>query len=145
VAAALTGEVRYVAGSVRRGGGGIIVDPLGFAAGDAVIVPDLSPVGAGSDPHDRPGPMSDPLGHALEEALALLAEVAHRGLVHTSPTMAGRLRQAADRLARVGLRRAGDATSALAGLLGPDPGERAIEAWVDAFLRVSLSSELADT
>ncbi|WP_433381447.1 hypothetical protein ACQPZX_17120 [Actinoplanes sp. CA-142083] len=142
VAAALAGEVRYVAGSVRRGGGGIIVDPLGFAVGDGVLVPDLSPADGGADPYDRPDPTSDPLGHALEEALALLAEIAHRGLVHTPPTMAGRLRQAADRLGQVGLRRAADATTRLAALLGPDPGEEAVAAWVDAYLRLSVSADL---
>jgi hypothetical protein len=142
VAAALAGEVRYVAGTVRRGGGGIVIDPIGFAVGDGVLVPDLSPAGPGAEPRDRPDSPIDPLGHALEEAVALLAEVAHRGLVHAPPTMGQRLRQAADRLARVGLRRAADATTVLAGLLGPDPGERAVQAWVDAFLRVSLSAEL---
>jgi hypothetical protein len=141
-AAALAGEARYVAGSVRRGGGRVIIDPLGFAVGDGVVVPDLSPAAPGNDPHDRPDPTSDPLGHALEEALALLAEVAHRGLVHAPPTMAARLRQAADRLAQVGLRRAAGATTRLAGLLGPDPSETAVTAWVDAYLRVSVSADL---
>jgi hypothetical protein len=74
--------------------------------------------------------------------LALLAEVAHRGLLHAPPTMGARLRATADRLMSLGLRRAAEATGALAGLLGPDPGETAIAAWVDAYLRVSVSAEL---
>lgn len=141
VAAALRGDVRYVAGSVRRGGGGVVIDPIGFAVGDGVLVPDLSPADRGADPRDRPAPVSDPLGRELDDALTLLAEVAHRGLLHTPPTMAARLRATAERLRRTGLRRAGDATAALAGLLGPDPGEAAVAAWVDAYLRVAVSAE----
>ena len=141
VAAALAGDVRYVAGSVRRGGGGIVVDPIGFAVGDSVLVPDLSPARDGAGPRDRPEPTADPLGHVLGEALSLLAEVAHRGLLHAPPTMPQRLRQAAGSLTRVGLRRAGEATTTLAALLGPDPGEEAVDAWVDACLRVSVAAE----
>jgi hypothetical protein len=51
------------------------------------------------------------------------------------------LRQAAGALARVGLRRAGEAATTLAALLGPDPGEEAVAAWADAYLRLSLAAE----
>ncbi|MEU4240117.1 hypothetical protein [Actinoplanes sp. NPDC026619] len=142
VAEALSGEVRFVAGSVRRGGGGVVIDPIGFATGDGVLVPDLAPATHGADPRPLPDATADPLGHALDEALTLLAEVTHRGLLHTPPTMGGRLGGAADRLARTGLRRAAEATRALAGRLGPDPGADAVDAWVEAYLRVCLAAEL---
>jgi len=142
VAAALRGDLRYVAGSVRRGGGGVVIDPIGFAADNGVVVPDLTAADRGTDPQSLPDPATDPLGQRLDDALALLAEVAHRGLLHAPPTMGARLRATADRLMSLGLRRAADATGALAGLLGPDPGEAAIAAWVDAYLRVSVSAEL---
>ena len=142
VAAALDGGVRYVAGSVRRGGGGLVVDPVGFAVEDGVQVPDLTPAAHGAGPADRPDPTADPLGHALDEALALLSEIAHRGLQHTPPTMPSRLRQSATQLARVGLHRSAQAVTAVSALLGPDPGDAAVEAWVDAYLRVSTSAEL---
>lgn len=141
VAAALRGDVRYVAGSVRRGGGGVVIDPIGFAVADGVLVPDLRPADRGADPPERPGPVTDPLGRELDDALTLLAEVAHRGLLHAPPTMAARLRTTAQRLRRTGLRRAGDAAATLAGLLGPDPGEAAVNAWVDAYLRVAVAAE----
>ena len=54
--------------------------------------------------------------------------------------MPQRLRQVAGSLTRVGLRRAGEATTRLAGLLGPDPGDEAVAAWVDAYLRVSVAA-----
>ncbi|GIM93141.1 hypothetical protein [Paractinoplanes toevensis] len=142
VAEALSGEVRYVAGSVRRGGGGVIIDPIGFAVGDGVLVPDLTPAGHGTGPPRPADAATDPLGHALDEALNLLSEVAHRGLRHTPPTMPARLRTAADHLGRTGLHRAADAVRSLAVRLGPDPGDEAANAWVDAYLRVSITSEL---
>jgi hypothetical protein len=143
VAAALTSaELRFVAGPVRRGDGGLVIDPIGFAAGDGVLVPDLMPPTPGPTPRDRPAPMTDPLAQSLDEALSLLAEVAHQGLLHTPPTMPTRLRATADRLGTLGLRRAAEAVRAVAALLGPDPGPAAESAWVDAYLRVLLSAEL---
>jgi hypothetical protein len=142
VAEALSGDVRFVAGSVRRCGGGVVLDPIGFAVGDGVLVPDLAPPAHGADPRSRPGATTDPLGHALDDALSLLSEIAHRGLLHTAPTMGARLGGAADRLARTGLRRAAEATRAFAARLGPDPGADAVNAWVEAYLRVCLAAEL---
>ncbi|GAA0565371.1 SWIM zinc finger family protein [Paractinoplanes ferrugineus] len=142
VAEALSGEVRYVAGSVRRAGGGVLIDPIGFAVDAGVVVPDLAAAGGGVDPATPAGAGPDPLGQALDETLSLLSELAHRGLAHTPPTMAGRLTKAAEQLARTGLHRAAEAVRTLAGLLGPDPGDEAVTAWVDAHLRVSLTSEL---
>lgn len=142
VAAALGGAVRYVAGSVRRGGGSIIIDPIGLAVEGVVVVPDLCPTDRGTPP-DGPAPVTtDPLTLALDEARSLLAEVVHRGLQHAPVTMSDRLREAAARLRGLGLRRAADATDTFAGRLGPDPGEAAVAAWVDAYLRLSVSAEL---
>jgi hypothetical protein len=54
--------------------------------------------------------------------------------------MPERLRQAAGSPARLGLHRAGAATTP-AGLLGPDPPEEAVHAWVGAYPRVSVAAE----
>jgi len=142
MAAALRGELRYVAGSVRRAGGGVVIDPIGFALADSVVVPDLAPADRGTDPDDAPMLSMDPLGLALDEASALLAELAHRGLQHAPATVPGRLRTASGRLRRVGLRRVGESVEALAARLGPDPGDGAAEAWVDAYLRVNLAADM---
>ncbi|WP_067505675.1 SWIM zinc finger family protein, partial [Actinoplanes sp. TFC3] len=97
MAAALEGSVRYVSGSVRRSGGGVVIDPIGFALDGRVVVPDLAPAARGVM---APGAaaVQDPIGQALHDALSLLAEVAHRGLQHLPSTMGGRLRGAAGRL-----------------------------------------------
>ncbi|SNY54543.1 hypothetical protein SAMN05421748_11597 [Paractinoplanes atraurantiacus] len=142
VVAALEGGARFVAGSVRRSGGTVVIDPIGFASDDGVVVPDLAAAGSATDPRDRPGELTDPLGRAVMDALGLLAEVAHRGLLHLPAPMTGRLRDAAKRLDAVGLRLAGAAINALAARLGPDPGDDAVEAWADAYLRLGLCAEL---
>ena len=156
MAAALRGELRYVAGSVRRAGGGVVVDPIGFALDDAgrtagearrepvggVVVPDLAEAARGTVPDDAPALTTDAMGLALEEAAALIAELAHAGLHHAPATMPGRMRAAARRLRRAGLRRVAETVEVLAGRLGPDPGDAAVAAWVDAHLRVSLAAEM---
>ncbi|MFI7540016.1 hypothetical protein [Actinoplanes sp. NPDC049599] len=142
MAAALRADLRYVAGSVRRAGGGIVIDPVGFALDGAVVVPDLAAAGRGTDPDDAPARTTDALGQALDEAAALLAELAHRGLHHAPATMPGRLRGSAGRLRKAGLRRVAETMTGLAGRLGPDPGDAATQAWVDAYLRVNLASDM---
>lgn len=142
MATALRGAVRHVAGSVRRGGGTIIIDPLGFTVEDAVVVPDLCPAERDTPPGGLPPAATDPLLPALDEALSLLAELVHRGLQHAPATMGGRLGEAAARLRGLGLGRAADAVDTFAGRLGPDPGDAAVAAWVDAYLRLSLAADL---
>ncbi|WP_433724441.1 hypothetical protein ACQP2Y_03260 [Actinoplanes sp. CA-051413] len=142
MAAALRGELRYVAGSVRRAGGGVVVDPIGFALDGSVVVPDLAEAARGADPDDAPPLATDAIGLALDEAAALLAELAHVGLQHAPATMPGRLRLAVGRLRRAGLRQVAETVEALAGRLGPDPGDAAVAAWVDAHLRVNLAADM---
>lgn len=142
MAAALRGPVRYVSGSVRRGGGNVIIDPIGFAVGDAVVVPDLCPADRGTPPGRTAPAATGPLALALDEASSLLAELVHRGLRHAPVTMSGRLREAAARLRGLGLRRAADAVDTVADRIGPDPGEAAVTAWVDAYLRLSVAADL---
>ncbi|MEU7955533.1 hypothetical protein AB0B62_30510, partial [Micromonospora chalcea] len=52
-----------------------------------------------------------------------------------------RLRATAAGLAAVGLDRCGATVSGLAGALGADPGEPAVRAWVDAWIRLSVTGE----
>lgn len=142
MAAALSGAPRFVAGAVRRSRGGVVIDPIGFVTGDQVVVPDLAAPTPGADPDDQAPGSADPLSAAIDEAAGLLAEIAHRGLRHLPATVAGRLRTNADRLTAVGMRRAASDLARLADRLGPDPGETALEAWADAYLRLSLAADL---
>ncbi|GAA2492884.1 hypothetical protein [Winogradskya humida] len=145
MAEVLRGEVRFVSGTVRRSGGGVLIEPIGFAVQGGVVIPDLAPAVRGTDPDHQPEPSTDRIGQALDDAAALLGEVAHRGLQHSPATMGGRLRGAATRLKGTGLRRVGTSMEELAALLGPDPGDAAVEAWIDAYLRVSVAGDMRPT
>ncbi|GAA3204253.1 hypothetical protein ACFO1B_42480 [Dactylosporangium siamense] len=142
IAAALDGPVRAVAGTVGRTGGEIVVEPLGLAVGDdAVVVPDLAPAG-GFRVDGTLAVGGDPLRHVVDAAVALLAEVPHRGLRMLPPTFPNRLRDAGEMLTRVGLHRAAAAVGALRAGLGPDPDAVAAGLWVDAYLRLLVTTEL---
>ncbi|MFI1990663.1 hypothetical protein [Actinoplanes sp. NPDC020271] len=142
MAEALHGPVRYVSGVVRRRGGGVSIDPIGFAVGDTVVVPDLSPAGRATPPDGSAQAPTDALGLALDDALSLLAELAHRGLQHAPATMTTRLKETAARLRALGMSRAAEAVDTLAARFGTDPGGAAVTAWVDAHLRLSLAADL---
>lgn len=144
VAAALTGKngrVQHVSGIVHRSAGGVVIDPLAFAVDGAMVVPDLAPSVAshlGIDDGDEPGQ----LVAALQESRTLLTTVAHQGLLHLPATYPDRLLGAARELTKVGLRRVASAVNVFAGTLGADPGEDAVKAWTDAYLRVEVALDL---
>ncbi|GAA2382247.1 hypothetical protein [Dactylosporangium salmoneum] len=131
----------FVSGVVRRSGGGIVIEPLAFAGGGEVVVPDLTGEVGGRLESDW-GEDEEPLRAAVHHAIGVLAEVAHRGLRHLTPTFGDRLRAAGERLARVGLHRSGAAVGAFRDVLGTDPGEEAVGRWVDAYLRLMITAEL---
>ncbi|MEV4495688.1 hypothetical protein AB0J84_08295 [Micromonospora arborensis] len=136
------GPVRYVSGAVRRTGGELLVDPFAFAVDGRLVVPDLAPAHSGAAVEEIESSGSDALADTVREQLALLAEVAHRGFAHLPTTFTDRLRGSAHTLSTVGLPRISDAVERFAGTLGPDRGEEAARAWVDAYLRLSLAAEL---
>lgn len=144
VAAALTGKhgpVRYVSGIVHRSAGGVVIDPLAFAVDGVMVVPDLVPAVTshlGFEGDAEPSP----LVAALQENRMLLTNVAHQGLLHLPTTYPDRLRGAARELTKAGLRRAAKAVDRFAATLGPDPGKDAVQAWVDAYLRVDVALDL---
>ncbi|GGN89245.1 hypothetical protein GCM10010112_73570 [Actinoplanes lobatus] len=150
VAAALDGRrgrPRFVAGSVHRCGGRVVIDPYAIAADGPPVVPDLAvpPTGQGLGSADGPAGSADP-GDPLAEAVAaardVLAEAAHSGLAHLPGAHTDRLRSARAALARVGLHRVASSLDEVVARLGPDPGAEATWAWVDAYLRVSLAADL---
>ncbi|MEH0982953.1 hypothetical protein [Micromonospora sp. CPCC 205556] len=144
LAAALTGAhgtPRYVSGAVRRGPGGLVIEPFAVVAEQTVVVPDLAAgtgdgalAGADTEP-------PDPVDAALREGLGLLAQAAHAGLRHLPGGFPDRLRASGAALATAGLDRCGAALRVLAGTLGPAPGDAAVRAWVDAQLRLLVAAE----
>ncbi|MEH0846340.1 hypothetical protein V6U81_28595, partial [Micromonospora sp. CPCC 205711] len=97
LAAALTGAYgtpRYVSGAVRRGAGGLVVEPLAVVAGQTVVVPDLAD-GTGDGPlASTEAAAPDAVDAALREGLGLLARAAHAGLRHLRAGFPDRLRAA---------------------------------------------------
>lgn len=136
----LDGKLRFVTGTVHKGGSGIVVDPLAFAGDGPIVVPDLAPA-AGAQTQIGPGAApADPIADALAETLSLLAEVAHHGLRHLPPTVPGRMAVAAERLATVGLHRVAASVERVSAVLTTD---EAVSAWVDAHLRTALAADLS--
>ncbi|MBB4950452.1 hypothetical protein F4556_005987 [Kitasatospora gansuensis] len=142
LARALRGEVRRIAATVRRSGGGLLLDPIAVLTADGVTVPDLSP-GPGSTAFgaslDRP---ADPILDALEEGLATLAELAHHGLRHLDQFLLGRLTEAATRLDRIGLRHGAALLRDVLTTHQNLGSTAALATWMDAQLFLTISAEL---
>ncbi|MFC4119980.1 hypothetical protein [Nonomuraea zeae] len=137
------GELRFVSGVVGRTAGGVVVDPLGLAAGARMIVPDLRPAGGGGRlvvaGDDRP----EPLTAALADARSLLAEAAHHGLSRLPPTYDTRLAAAARRLSVLGLHRVAQAVTTFAAARAHDSEEAVERTWIDAYLRLEVALDLS--
>jgi hypothetical protein len=144
LAAALTGEIgtpRYVSGMVHRSRGDVVVDPLAVVAGDTVVVPDLAAgEGAGALAPTGAG-RRDPLVQAVDEALQVSADVAHRGLRHLTPAFQDRARDAAARLRAVGLRRAAEAMAELGSAVAAGADDGVAAAWASAHIRLLCTAE----
>ncbi|MGF1428364.1 hypothetical protein [Kitasatospora sp. LaBMicrA B282] len=144
LAAALSGGgASHLSAVVQRVGGRTVLDPIAVLADGVVTVPDLAKGGGDARPTTvgRPPGPADPLAAALSEALAALAEAAHRGLRHLTAPTHDRLADAADTLARAGLTTAASLVREVAAAArGGDP-DAVVAAWADAAIRVAVSSE----
>jgi len=99
VFAGTEGELRFVSGIVRRTAGSVVIEPVGLAVEDRVIVPDLRPAGGPGGLAVADTTPREPLLAALADTRDLLAEATHRGLSHLPPSYGDRLARggAADR------------------------------------------------
>ena len=135
LADALAREPVEVSGAIRRARGGLVVEPYAVRTTDGVVVPDLV-TAAGAVPPAADHASRDPLAAAVENALTLLAEAAHRGLNRLPPTTAARITPAADALSRTGLTRCAEAVRAWA-TAPADP-----VTWLRAEIRLLTADEL---
>ncbi|HWO68315.1 MAG TPA: hypothetical protein VNO31_50615, partial [Umezawaea sp.] len=134
LAGALESEPVMVSGAVRRVGGVVVIDPLAVLTAAGVVVLDLAPVqGVGAVPGYRESE-SDLVGAAVEAAVAVCADAAHRGLRRLAPSLRVRLGEAAAELRRVGLH--GNAAAVAA--FGEEVSART---WVDAQVRLLTTQE----
>jgi hypothetical protein len=135
LATALSAQPTAISGALRRGQGGLTVEPYAVRTESGVIVLDLAdaetaapPAGARLD--------SEPLVAAIEDALSVLADAAHRGLAHLPPSMKDRGARAAAGLSRVGL----DRCTALVTAWSQAPQDPV--AWLRAQLRLLTAAEV---
>ncbi|GAA2741968.1 hypothetical protein [Kitasatospora cinereorecta] len=142
LAAALASDtVTHVGATVERRAGRTVLEPVALLAGGTVIVPDLAPGGGSGALAPAAAPSTDPVAACLAEALAALADLAHRGLRHPDGPALTRLERTADRLGRDGLATTAELLRALAhALRGGDP-EAAVRGWADAAVRVAVATE----
>jgi hypothetical protein len=134
LATALADEPRLISGIVRRGQGGIVVEPLTVLTASGPVVLDLAtadtatltPAGAA---------VPDQLTGAVQEALAVLAEAAHRGLRNLPGPYAERIEAAAAALDLVSMATSADLLRAWASDTTP-------ESWVAAQIRLLTAAEL---
>ncbi|QXJ20341.1 hypothetical protein AGRA3207_001035 [Actinomadura graeca] len=141
LAEALTAGPRLISGALRRDRGGLVIDPFAVMTGDGIAVPDLA-TGRGGGPLDGPSARPpDALGSALEDALAVCAEAAQRGLLYAPRGLRDRVARAGRDLGRVGLRTAGAAVAHLATALGGDDPHQMTRTWADAQIRLITTAE----
>ncbi|WP_433472692.1 hypothetical protein ACQPZP_27930 [Spirillospora sp. CA-142024] len=142
LAEALAQTPRFVTGSVRRDRGGLVIDPFAVRTADGIVVPDLV-AGDGAAGLDAPAAEPrDPLGEAVDAALAVTAETAHRGLLGVSHGLRNRIARTAGTLEKAGLRTTAETLTALAAALASDDQARTVQAWADARIRLQTAAEL---
>ncbi|MFD0267229.1 hypothetical protein ACFVGY_11610 [Streptomyces sp. NPDC127106] len=138
----LSGFVRAAAGSGPVGSGGLVVEPIAVLVGSAVVVPDLAPAGPSAATAPAAHPEPDPVAGALAEALAALADAAHRGLRHLDRVGPDRLERAAAALDRTGLATAAARVRAVPAALAAGGADAAAGPWTDAQLFLLTAADL---
>ncbi|APU16007.1 hypothetical protein [Actinoalloteichus fjordicus] len=136
------GDDLSISGLLTRVRGGLVLEPIAVLVGPDVVLPDFAPGDGGSALataiHTRPAPLDS----ALETALLVLAEAAHRGLRHPTPGLRRRIEDAATGLNRVGLRTGGALTAEFATSLAAEDLVARAESWLAAHLRLLVTTEI---
>jgi hypothetical protein len=140
-AAALEGDVRFVAGDLRRTSAHWELEPLAIA-GEDLVIPDL----AGSfAPPNVPALATpshlDPLDRALTLAESVLDELCSAGLANASRGVLDRAGAAARSLDDVALESLAVRLRALEALLRSGSAANAADAWLDVGVRMALARE----
>ncbi len=132
---------RFLSGIAYRFRGDLVIDPLAVVTGATVVIPDLAD-GDGTGALNSDGTVpEDALTGAIDEAIQLSAEVAHRGLRHLPATFSNRIDRGASRLRTVGLRRAADALARLSTGLQTSASESLTSIWIDTHIRLLITAE----
>jgi hypothetical protein len=133
LAAALRANPTTITGTVRRHRGTLVIDPIAVHTDTGVVVPDLA---TGTTPQPLPpgATPADPLSAAVDSALTVLADAAHRGLDNLTDGLLARVREVGAHLHRTGLRTAAAGVAAFAD--SPAAGT-----WFRAHLRLLVTAD----
>jgi hypothetical protein len=133
LATALRATPTTITGTVRRHRGTLVIDPIAVQTDNGVVVLDLA-----TDTSPQPLPpgttTSDPLSAAVDSALLVLADAAHRGLDNLTDSLLARTREVGAHLHRTGLRTAAARVAAFA-------DAPAASSWLSAHLRLLVTAD----
>jgi hypothetical protein len=135
------GRPRFLSGIAYRFRGDLVIDPLAVVAGETVVIPDLAEGGGDGALISDSTATEDALTSALDEAIQLSAEVAHRGTRHLPATFSNRIDRAVSSLRTVGLRRAADSLAGLSSGLQAGASESLASTWMDTHIRLLITAE----
>ncbi|MFE6858491.1 hypothetical protein [Nocardia sp. NPDC057668] len=135
-----SGPVRYVAGALRRVHGRLVLDPTAVVTGDTVHVPCFATADTALPPTTHPDDHS-PLTAAVTAALALTAEVPHRGVRHLPPSWFTRAAESAATLRRLGLPTAAATLTTLHESLSAPTPPTPLDTWATTHLRLLLTAD----
>ncbi len=147
LAKALTQQPKWISGEVRQTEAGVILSPTALRSEMGLIVPDLV-ADAGADLELGVAAPSSPFGIALDDAVALLDEAAHGGLLTVTKSWVDRMAEAAGQLETLGLRRLAGlqriaaATAKQARVSGRKAAPEAPARWVDTRIALVLAREM---
>jgi hypothetical protein len=141
LAAALRSQPHFISGITYRFRGEVMIDPLAVVAGGSVIIPDIAAGEGTGDIEAMEEIKRDELVGALDDALEMSAEVAHRGFRHLPPTFFSRIDRTASALRIVGLRRAAESMARLGGVLQSGRPDNATSVWIDTQIRLMVTAE----
>lgn len=131
--------VRYVAGHLRRHGGGIEIEPTAVVHGDNVTVPAFAEA-TGGTLASAPPEHADRLAAAVADAIELSAEVLHRGHRHLPPGWGQRAQRTAEHLRQAGLASASQSVASLADIVRYG-GSDLLDRWADTHIRLLVTAE----
>jgi hypothetical protein len=133
------GPVRFVAGHLRRHGGGIDIEPTAVVAGTEVVVPAFAEA-TGQAIGSAAETVTDPLTAVVNEAIDASADLLHRGLRQLPPSWPQRAERTAEQLRRAGLTRTGAALTGLADAVRAGAADL-LDRWADVHLRLLVNAE----
>lgn len=142
IEAALRQGTRAIAGTLRRHRGELVVEPTALLTGEGVIVPDLAPGDDSAALDAVHAAERDPLAEAVEDALDVCADLAHRGLRQAREPSRRRVETTAATLHAVGFRSAASTFVQLSKALSADDDAARTAAWTEAAIRTLVTAEL---